>query len=168
VQNYALIRKAVKLAKQAGLKVSLDMASYNVVEEHLDFLKEVIQSVNILFANEDEARSFTNKEPHDAVIHISEHCDIAIVKVGSDGSHIKSADKKVHVPALRVKSIDTTGAGDLYAAGFLYGYAHDFPLEVCGNIGTILAAGVIETLGPKIEENRWPSILNEIQRFTSL
>ena len=79
--------KGMKMAKEAGLKVSIDLASYNVVEANLDFLLEIIKEyVDIVFANEEEARAFTGKEPEEALIHISDHCDIAVVKVGKEGS----------------------------------------------------------------------------------
>jgi sugar/nucleoside kinase (ribokinase family) len=98
VQNHELIRTAVKLAKEAGLQVSIDLASYNVVEANLEFLKEIIRKyVDIVFANEEEARAFTGKEPEEALIHISDHCDIAVVKVGKEGSFIKSGDEQVQI-----------------------------------------------------------------------
>jgi sugar/nucleoside kinase (ribokinase family) len=138
VQNHELIRTAVKLAKQAGLKVSIDLASYNVVEANLDFLNEIIRNyVDIVFANEEEARAFTGKEPKDALIHISEHCDIAIVKIGKEGSYIQSGDEYVNVKPILANCIDTTGAGDLYAAGFLYGLACEYSLELCGKLARL-------------------------------
>ncbi|MBP6662569.1 MAG: adenosine kinase, partial [Paludibacter sp.] len=109
VQNHELIRTAVRLAKEAGLKVSIDLASYNVVEENLAFLNEIIREyVDIVFANEEEARAFTNKEPQDALIHISNHCDIAVVKIGKEGSYVKSGDSSVQVQPRTANCIDTT------------------------------------------------------------
>src|SRR5665647_2507454 len=98
VQNHELILTAVRLAKEAGSQVSIDLASYNVVEENLEFLNSIIREyVDIVFANEDEARAFSGKEPQDALIHISNHCDIAVVKIGKDGSYVKSGDKSVQI-----------------------------------------------------------------------
>ena len=169
VQNHDLIRKAVRLAKEAGLQVSIDLASYNVVEENLEFLNEIIKAyVDIVFANEDEARAFTGKEPHEALIHISDHCDIAVVKVGKDGSHIKSGSNTVHISPRLANCIDTTGAGDLYAAGFLYGLACDYSLEVCGQIGSLVSGNVVEVLGAKMTEEVWVSIHGEIKKIVGL
>ena len=166
VQNHELIRTAVKLAKEAGLMVSIDLASYNVVEANLDFLKEIIREyVNIVFANEEEARAFTSKEPHEALIHISEHCDIAVVKIGKDGSYVKSGDEKLLVQPYLANCIDTTGAGDLYAAGFLYGMACGYSLELCGKIGSLVSGRVVEVLGAKMTDEAWSEIHQEIKRM---
>lgn len=163
VQNHELIRTAVRLAKEAGLKVSIDLASYNVVEDNLDFLNEIIREyVDIVFANEEEARAFTNKEPQDALIHISNHCDIAVVKIGKEGSYVKSGDSSVQVQPRTANCIDTTGAGDLYAAGFLYGLACNYSLDVCGQIGSLVAANVVEVLGAKMTDDVWATIHEEI------
>lgn len=168
VQNHELIRTAVKLAKEAGLKVSIDLASYNVVEANLGFLNEIIREyVDIVFANEEEARAFTGKEPLDALIHISEHCDIAVVKVGREGSYIKSVDEHVQVKPRISDAIDTTGAGDLYAAGFLYGLARNYSLEVCGKIGSLVAGNVVEVLGAKMTDAVWADIHAEIEKITA-
>ena len=168
VQNHDLIRTAVKMAKEAGLKVSIDLASYNVVEANLDFLLEIIKKyVDIVFANEEEARAFTGKEPEEALIHISEHCDIAVVKVGKEGSYIKSANEHVKVKPRLANAIDTTGAGDLYAAGFLYGLANDFPLEICGKIGSLVSGNVVEVLGAKMTDAVWTEIHEEIREIVN-
>jgi len=122
VQNHALIEAAMKIAKENGLLVSIDMASFNIVEANIDFLQKIIREyVDIVFANEEEAMSLTGKNPEDALIEIAEMCSIAVVKLGARGSLIKSGDCVVNIDAISAKSIDTTGAGDLYAAGFLSG-----------------------------------------------
>ncbi len=163
VQNHDLIRAAVRMAKQAGLLVSVDLASYNVVESNLEFLNEMIRDyVDIVFANEEEARSFTGKEPEEALIHISEHCEIAVVKIGKEGSYIKSGSNSVKVMPRLAECIDTTGAGDLYAAGFLYGLANGYPHEICGKIGSLVSAKVVEVIGAKMTDEVWNEIKQEI------
>jgi len=166
VQNHDLILAAVRLAKQEGLKVSVDLASYNVVEDNLEFLHNIVhQYVDIVFANEDEARAFTGKEPVEALNDISGHCEIAIVKVGKDGSFIKSGDKTVQIQPRISNCIDTTGAGDLYASGFLYGLANNYSLEVCGKIGSLISGNVVEVLGAKMPEEVWIDIQREIEKI---
>lgn len=156
VQNLELIRTAIKMAKDAGAKVVLDMASYNVVESSRDFLLEIIpQYVDILFANEDEAKALLNIEPDQALQKIAEWVEIAIVKVGSKGSWIKRGDETYFVPALKVNCVDTTGAGDLYASGFIYGLIKNLSLEQCGKVGTLLAGNVIQAMGPKMDDAKW-------------
>lgn len=159
VQNHDLLEGILKKAKEKGLKVSIDLASYNVVEDNLDFLKKMVdQYVDIVFANEEEAKAFTGLEPKSALDKISEMCDIAVVKVGGDGSMIKQGNKVVTVPVDRITPLDTTGAGDLYAAGFLYGIANNLGLKRSGEIGTKLASEVIKIMGAKIPEDVWVEI----------
>ena len=168
VQNHELIRTAVKMAKEAGLQVSVDLASYNVVEENLDFLNEIIRDyIDIVFANEEEARAFTGKEPEQALIHIADHCDIAVVKIGKEGSFIKSGSESVLVKPRLANCIDTTGAGDLYAAGFLYGLANGYSLDICGKIGSLVSGNVVEVLGAKMTDEVWKQIHTDIQKIIS-
>jgi sugar/nucleoside kinase (ribokinase family) len=164
VQNHQLIKTAVRLAKEAGLLVSIDLASYNVVEANLDFLKTIIKEyVDIVFANEEEAKAFTGKEPTDALIHISEHCSIAVVKIGKEGSLVKSGSDHHFIKPFEANCIDTTGAGDLYAAGFLYGMACGFPLDKCGKIGSLVSSNVVEILGAKMTNETWANINSQIK-----
>lgn len=168
VQNQGLIRKAMELAHQKGVKVSLDLASYNVVEANRDFLKEVIEKyVDIVFANEEEAKAFTGKTPEESLHELASLVDIAVVKIGSKGSMIKSSDEVVNVGVIKVNSVDTTGAGDLYASGFIYGVAKGLTLEKCGQIGAILSGKVIEVVGPKMNEETWRQILQMVKEVES-
>ncbi|NDW17648.1 adenosine kinase [Dysgonomonas sp. 216] len=167
VQNLELIRKSIVTAKEAGLKVILDLASYNVVEANLDFLLEIMPKyVDIVFANEEEAKSLLNLDPEAAVSELAKMVDIAIVKTGAKGSWIQQADQKVFVPALSVNCVDTTGAGDLYAAGFLYGLVKGYSLKTSGEIGTLLAANVIQLIGAKIDEERWDKIFENLKSLS--
>ncbi|MDR1884426.1 MAG: adenosine kinase [Prevotella sp.] len=164
VQSHDLIKKAVILAKEAGAKIILDTASYNVVEANRGFLLEIIPLyVDIIFANEEEAKALLNLGPESAVSALAKQTGIAIVKTGAKGSWIQQGEKKIFVPALKANCVDTTGAGDLYAAGFIYGLINNCPLSVCGQIGTLLAANVIEDIGAKIEESKWNGLVETIK-----
>lgn len=159
VQNKDLIRKAVTLAKQLGLKVSLDLASYNVVEDNLDMLRELVKNnVNILFANEEEAKAFTGKNPGEAILDIAKDVEIVIIKLGKNGSIIKKGNEYTEVGVIKADSIDTTGAGDLYASGFLYGLINGMNLKRSGEIGALLSGRVIEIIGPKPDKYMWDEI----------
>jgi sugar/nucleoside kinase (ribokinase family) len=163
VYNHDLMLKSAKLAKSKGLKISLDLASYNVVEDNFDFLKSYINEyVDIIFANEEEAKAFTNKEPKEALNDFAEICEIAVVKVGSKGSYIKKNDSIIKIGVIDANLVDTTGAGDLYAAGFLYGLANDYDLEKSGNIGAILSGKVIEVIGAQMNDDVWTEIKSQI------
>ena len=93
-------------------------------------------------------------------------CSVAIVKIGKEGSLIKHGDDVIRVGGFDANCVDTTGAGDIYAAGFLYGFANDLPLEMSGSIGSYLAARVVEEIGPKITHDRWADIHQWIDQLT--
>jgi len=164
--NNSLIEKAMQTAKECGVTVSLDLASFNVVEANLDFLKYLVEKyVDILFANEEEAKSFTGAEPLEALEIISKVCDIAIVKVGEDGSFVKKGSIKHEEGVIKVKPIDSTGAGDNYAAGFLYGIINNWDLSKCARAGAVLAGNVIEVVGTTMDKKRWEGINTEIDKL---
>ncbi|MFA9391261.1 MAG: adenosine kinase [Prolixibacteraceae bacterium] len=159
VQNHDLVRKAAEMARKAGLTIAIDLASFNVVEENIDFLKEIVaEYVDIIFANEDEALAFTGKEPLEAIHVLSQMCDISIIKVGKKGSLIKSSSEFIKVGVIEVNAIDTTGAGDLYAAGFLYGYSKNLSLAKCGEIASMVAGKVITIYGARMNKDMWKEI----------
>ena len=164
VQNYELIEKAVQLAKEANCKVSIDLASYNVVEDNLEFIKRITeQYVDIVFANEEEAKSFTGKEPEEALHAIAEMAEYAIVKIGSKGSMVKHKGKVYTAGVIQAKSIDTTGAGDLYASGFIFGLIKGYSIDRCAAIGSITAGNIIEVIGAKMNNERWDTIYSSIR-----
>jgi len=164
VQNQDLILKCAQMAKDAGCIISIDMASYNVVESNDAFLHNLVDNyVDIVFANETEAKAFTKMEPRDALDEIAKSCDIAVVKVGKDGSMVKKGDEYHFIEAWPAKTIDATGAGDTYAAGFIYAHSLGMPLKVCGEVGSIIAAKVVEVVGTKIDVPRWKAAKDEIR-----
>lgn len=166
VQNHELLEKAVELAKNNHQKIFLDLASYNVVEENIDFLKHIVSSyVDVVFANEEEAKAFTGKEPKEALYELGHYCDIAVVKIGAKGSLILTNEQLTEVGVIEAKCNDTTGAGDLYAAGFIFGLANDASMGNCGKLGSLLSGKVIENLGAKINLEAWPSIIEIAKKY---
>jgi sugar/nucleoside kinase (ribokinase family) len=158
--NKQLVETACKIARKNKMKIAIDLASYNVVDAKLADFKEIIEKyVDIVFANEEEAKSFTGLSPIDALNSLSLICEIAVVKVGKEGSLIKRGEEVIKIGTLPVQCIDTTGAGDLYASGFIYGYAKGLPLESCGYFGSILAGHVIEIVGARMDEVRWKNLM---------
>lgn len=161
LQNNELITESVKKAREKGLCISMDMASYNVVVENKEFIHDlVVNYVDTVFANEEEAVAFTGKGPYAAVDIIASMCKVAIVKLGKEGALIKSGEKliKVEVEDANARVVDTTGAGDLFATGFLYGFTRKYELETCGYIGSLLAGKVIQNIGPRITPEQWPEL----------
>jgi len=157
--NRELVLKAVRMAKEKGLKVALDLASYNVVEANRDFLMDLLDKyVDLVFANEEEAKALTGEEPSKALDILAQFCETAVVKIGSKGALAKSGASSVHVPAIEANRVDTTGAGDLFAAGFIFGMHLGLSLEECTRYGTITAGKVIEVMGPKMSPETWLKI----------
>lgn len=167
VQNHDLIRRAVSYAKECGMKVAIDLASFNVVEENLDFLRELTEKyVDILFANEQESHAFTGEpDPQKALSLISPMCELAVVKVGIKGAYIqRRGEAPIHVGILKAaRRVDTTGAGDFYAAGFLYGLTEGLSLRQCGTIGAVASGKVIEVVGTTFGEDVWSEIDGIVQ-----
>jgi sugar/nucleoside kinase (ribokinase family) len=164
VQNHDLVIKACEMARKSGLLIALDLASYNVVEENLEFLTQIVDEyVDIIFANEDEAKAFTGLEPEKAIEVLGDLCDIAIVKVGKNGSLIKFKEEVIKVDVVGTECIDTTGAGDLYAAGFLYGFSKSLSMEICGKIASIVAGRVITVYGARMDQPLWDVIRKEVK-----
>lgn len=166
LQDHNLIETAVKTARHKNMTVSLDLASYNVVDENVDFLYEIIDKyANIVFANEEEAKSLTGKEPEEAVEIIAGLCDIAVVKIGAKGSLARQNSVTCRVAATSSKPVDLTGAGDLYASGFLYGLSLGKDLETCAKIGTVCAGEVIQVIGTKLSCDLWNNLHTAISKL---
>jgi len=160
--NSGLVRQAVKLAKKHGCTVSLDLASFEVVRRFRNELEEILHDIDIVFANEDEAREFTGDnngaDPVAALKKFSRYCKIAVVKTGADGAWIDRGNEIVHVNALKAEAVDSTGAGDFWQAGFLYGLFHSWSLDQAGMLGARLAAEVVKVLGAQLPEKTWTEI----------
>ncbi len=122
--------------------------------------------IDILFANEAEAFAFTGEqEPLNALQAISEMTELAIVKIGMGGALIKNGSEVTHVGIMKAaRRVDTTGAGDFYAAGFLYGLCEGLSLRQCGTIGAITAGKVIEVVGTTFGEEEWSDIARLVER----
>lgn len=167
VQDHSLIEGVVKRAKACGLQVAIDLASYNIVLENLEFLRELVYKyVDIIFANEQETAAFTGEQdPRKAVDMLAEHCSLAVVKIGTKGAYIRRGEEFRHVGIMAAaKRVDTTGAGDFYAAGFLAGMCQGLTLEQCGTIGAITAGKVIEVIGTTFGEDAWNDIFTLITK----
>jgi sugar/nucleoside kinase (ribokinase family) len=166
INNFDLVEKLGQIARGLGMEVALDLSSYNVVEENKARFAEIVtEYTDILFANEDEARAFTGVDAEASLDILARKCNIVVVKTGSKGSMIRRGEEVIRIGVIPVTPIDSTGAGDMYAAGFLYGYSKDEPLDRCGAYGALLAGSVIEYMGSKMPPEKWHqlrlSLLNE-------
>jgi sugar/nucleoside kinase (ribokinase family) len=159
--NPDLILKVLETAQQSGARISLDLASFNVVQESRDLVEQIVASfVDILIANEDEARAFTgHRDEARAIKVLSEKAEIAVLKVGERGSFIACGNQIVPIqPKTGGAVIDTTGAGDLWAAGFLYGLVNGYALERCGELGSACGYEVCQVIGANIPDAGWERI----------
>lgn len=167
VQNHALIRRAVTLAREAGLKICLDLASYNIVEADRDFFGELLQETDIVFANEQEAAAFTGvADPKFNLERLARLCDIAVVKIGKYGVMVKHGDEVFTAPARDVPVVvDTTAAGDYFSAGFLAALAAGRSLPDCARLGSLLAGHIIEVVGTSLPADHWNDIYREFGKL---
>jgi sugar/nucleoside kinase (ribokinase family) len=159
--NPELILKVLETAKSSGASVSLDLASFNVVKESYEQLHHIVASyVDILIANEDEALAYTgHKDEARALEGLAANVEIAVLKVGKRGSFIASRNQVVPIqPKTGAPVIDTTGAGDLWAAGFLYGLVNGYALEQCGELGSACGYEVCQVVGANIPDAGWERI----------
>ncbi|MFP4521330.1 MAG: adenosine kinase [Fibrobacterota bacterium] len=161
--NEPLIRKIMACAKNSGSKVSFDMASFNIVEDFKPLFKDLVMNyVDIAFANEEEAKSYTGKDPDEALDDIAKETEIAVVKTGKTGSLAKRGDEKASFGIFKAAALDTTAAGDLYAAGFLYGLGKGMTLENCCRAGALTSSKVVEVMGSVMNESVWEEIRKQI------
>jgi len=147
-------RKAAELAHKSGRKVALSLSDPFCVGRHrADFLELIDKHVDVLFANEREITSLYQTEHFElATEAVRGHCEIAVLTRSERGSSIVTAKAMLHVaPASVARVVDSTGAGDLYAAGFLYGLTHGRDLETCGKLGSLCAGEVIGHFGARPE-----------------
>ena len=167
LEGYLLFSKELMLsvldaAEKSGARISLDLASYTVVENSAEFLRTIIKKyVDILIANEDEARTFTGQSDEEkACAILSENVDIAAVKIGKEGSIIGHHGTITRVEAMGdgAPIVDTTGAGDLWASGFLYGLMRGFSIKKSGRLASACGFEVCKVIGAMIPEEGWQRI----------
>ncbi len=159
--NQELILAALKAAKDAGALIALDLASFEVVEASKEILETLVKDyVDILIANEDEARAYTGfSDEAKAVERLADTVSIAVLKVGPRGSYISTEGEVIRIkPQSGGDAKDTTGAGDLWASGFLYGIAHGFSMEKSGQLGSACGYEVCQVVGAHIPDDRWDVI----------
>lgn len=162
VQNQELIETICQRAKQAGLILSLDLSSFNVVSKNRTYFHHLISDyIDIVFANEGEARAFTgNFDPQEQLRHIAHLCDLAVVKLGEHGSIAMLEGGRIYkCHAEYVENVvDTTAAGDYFAAGFLHALTRGHRLKKCLHVGTALATEAVQVMGSQLSPAAWNRI----------
>ena len=163
--NPDLMRRVLAAAKGAGCPVSVDLASFEVVEASRTTLPELLaEFVDIVFANEEEAEAFAgNSDPAVGLEALGKFCDTVAVKLGADGALLRRGTETVRVPAVPVDAVvDTTGAGDFWAAGFLYGLLNGFDLGKSGDCGAALGAAAVTLEGTTLPEADWNRLRDRV------
>ena len=136
-------RKEIEIAENNHTLISIDLADSGVVKRNKEFLKGLIKDVDFLFVNENEAKEFTGLQEEEAVKMLGNKVKIAVLKLGEKGLLIYHNNELVKIDPFQVNVVDTTGAGDSYAAGLLYGYCQGWNLEKAGKLGSLFASKVI-------------------------
>ncbi|MCR4994309.1 MAG: adenosine kinase [Bacteroidales bacterium] len=166
LQDRLQLEEILRAAKAAGLVVSYDLASWNIVREHHILITELIHDyVDIAFANEDEAIAFSGlNDPEGSLRLLASMTDTAIVKIGKKGALGMSratGNEVFMAPGLNRKVVDTTAAGDFFAAGFLHGYIHGKDLATCLDYGNRTASEVIQVMGTQVSDEQLRRVLSD-------
>jgi sugar/nucleoside kinase (ribokinase family) len=161
--NPALAAAVVSAARTAGCTISIDLSSFEVVNVARDWIMtQLHEGVDVVFANEDEIHALyqTKTTAYDELAkRLASHGGLAAVKMGKDGAWIARGAELHRIDPVRVpQAIDTTGAGDAWAAGFLHGYLSNWSLPAAGSLGSVLGAECVQHIGPSIPESHWPSV----------
>lgn len=144
------LHKAIALARENGTQIVFDVADPFAVERHRDdFVLLVSDHVDVVLANRDEAQILMGyDDPRRAVVELAEQAGVAAIKDGAHGSYIASHHgERAAIPVFEARAVDTTGAGDTYAAGFLYGLEKGASLGEAGRIASFVAARIVEKHG---------------------
>jgi sugar/nucleoside kinase (ribokinase family) len=153
------IERALAVAREAGCKVALDLADPFAVNRSREVLhRHIEEGLDVLFSNAEEARILTDLPSDEACRVMARTVDIAVVTDGAHGAWIGHGEELIHIESHNVTVVDTTGAGDCFAAGFLVGLVREQSLEMCGELATLLAADTIGHLGVKLSDDIEPRV----------
>lgn len=154
-----LVMRSLKIAKESGVTISIDLANVEIVRRNKEFIKEILKEyVDIVFCNQKEAEVLTGKKACEACDILGTFCDIAVVTMSERGAWARSRGSKVYMEAFEVNPIDATGSGDLYASGFLYGHLNGYSLKRCNWLGLLVSSHVVRRIGAEIPSSVWEEI----------
>jgi len=144
---------ALMTAREEGIPVAVSLSDPFCVTRHKALFPGLLRDhVDLVFANRDEALMLTGRDDEARALEdLRDLCKCVVITLGARGAMAMQGSEKVNIPAFPVKAVDTTGAGDAFAAGFLYGQSVGYPLERCGRLGAAFAGRVIEQLGPRLK-----------------
>lgn len=158
-----LVERMVELGEAAGCTMSIDLCAFEIIRAMRERLAALLPRFDIIFANEDEAAELCGPgTPDEWAKRLGEIVPVACLKLGIEGSIIKTRSGTDRTEARVVPAVDTTGAGDLWESGFLYGYLNGYSMADSARFGSIVAAEVVKVVGPKIPADRWPVIKQQM------
>lgn len=158
------LQAAIDFALLHNVKVAFDVADPFVIVRHgKETILKWIEKTHLVFANNQEAQMLLGKQGKEAAQELGMRVQIAIVKDGENGAWLCHDEKVTHIPTQKIKAVDTTGAGDMFAAGMMFGLCRALPLKICGKIATILASDTVSHMGVRLNQNI-PSRVEEILR----
>jgi len=148
--------------------VSFNLGNAEIAAEYRDPILSFLEKrVDLLFGNEEEIQSLTQLSSEDGCLRLQEICPIVVMTRGNKGCLIVSKNGLISLPALPIKAIDSTGAGDFFAGGFLFGYRRGYSLKQCGILGNLLGSAVCEVLGTELPEKKWMELRIASQEFSN-
>lgn len=170
LKHQQLIRNALALAKRYRASVSLDLASFEVVQANKEFIWKLLheRAIDVLFSNQEEAQALSGYAPQKAAEHLAHHCKTAVVTMGENGCYVSQGTTQWRCPAMQVDVVDTIGAGDLFISGFLHGYLSGQSPSLSACWGTYLASQVVQVFGAEISHEQWKEIAHRIANDRSL
>ncbi len=152
-ESHEAFARAIAAAKSTGGKVALTLSDPFCIHRHREAFAQMLrEDVDLLFANRAEILAMYEETGFDAALHAAaQDVDLVVCTDSANGAHIMQGSRRLHAPAVPTKVVDATGAGDLFAAGFLWGLCEGFDLETCGAMANIAGAEVISHLGARVE-----------------
>lgn len=164
-----LLKKMCTEAKKTGALISMDLGNFSLVEAHKKDFEEFLKGyIDIVFANDAEAKALTGLEPMFACRRLSELCSIAVVTMGGKGGWVKRKKEQYYFPAIPCEVKDTTGAGDFFTGGFLLGLLQEKSLRECAWLGAFLASHAVREIGTDLSEKSWEEIKCCVQEMESI
>lgn len=166
VYNPGIVEKSQQIAREVGAIISMDVGCYQIAAGHKDkLLGPMSKYIDILFANTDEAFALTGLPPRQACEYLQKIFPISVVLMGAEGCLVGSKGKIIHVSTTDVAVVDTVGAGDYFAAGFLHGILQNLPLKRCAEIGNKLGSSIVQVGGTCLPDEIWPKVVHDVKEI---
>ncbi len=168
LMNGSYVETAMEMAKEAGALITFDLCNPTYGEKYRDRIYGILNEyVDVLFLERDEAYALTHFDPEKACDFLKNYCDLTIIKVGAEGCWIGQKGEVSHYAAIPTEVVDSTGSGDLFASGFIYGLLNKAPLLQCVQLGLLLSSAVVQQYGAEIQEDKWPSLREKVKLCSS-